>query len=178
MLVLQQLTQETAPSFDLIGTGCHIFSFQCCIHLLKMSLAAVAKQRPVHYGTVVSSVYCLDITLKCAVHPQDDIRTRGVRLVANKLYPLGEELMEWHTYARQSTRKCTQISREKRFHNLILNTTSTPREQFSFTSPQGIHGRCLLLVSLVIVSNKLQTFTSGWNLEAEKHHKPLVQPFI
>ncbi|XP_004299835.1 PREDICTED: symplekin-like [Fragaria vesca subsp. vesca] len=31
---------------------------------------------------------CLDITLKCAVHPQDDIRTRGVRLVANKLYQL------------------------------------------------------------------------------------------
>ncbi|KAL6145100.1 hypothetical protein ACLB2K_055788 [Fragaria x ananassa] len=135
MLVLQQLTQETAPLFDLIGTGCHIFSFQCCIHLLKMSLAAVAKQRPVHYGTVVSS---------CAVHPQDDIRTRGVRLVRGgkqtlssiqNLSPLGEELMEWHT-CRQSTRKCetgrnfgekyiylhstgTQISREKRFHNLV-----------------------------------------------------------
>ncbi|KAL6145101.1 hypothetical protein ACLB2K_055789 [Fragaria x ananassa] len=34
------------------------------------------------------------------------------------LSPLGEELMEWHT-CRQSTRKCTQISREKRFHNLV-----------------------------------------------------------
>ncbi|XP_050378801.1 uncharacterized protein LOC126796082 [Argentina anserina] len=31
---------------------------------------------------------CLDITLKCAIHPQDDIRTRAIRLVSNKLYQL------------------------------------------------------------------------------------------
>ncbi|KAM5575185.1 hypothetical protein ABKV19_014231 [Rosa sericea] len=31
---------------------------------------------------------CLDITLKCAVHSQDDIRTKAIRLVANKLYQL------------------------------------------------------------------------------------------
>ncbi|KAK3021466.1 hypothetical protein RJ639_047638, partial [Escallonia herrerae] len=29
---------------------------------------------------------CLDIALKCAVHPQDDIRAKAIRLVANKLY--------------------------------------------------------------------------------------------
>ncbi|XP_054788592.1 uncharacterized protein LOC129294336 isoform X2 [Prosopis cineraria] len=31
---------------------------------------------------------CLDIALKCAVHPQDEIRTKAIRLVANKLYQL------------------------------------------------------------------------------------------
>ncbi|XP_048439131.1 symplekin [Pyrus x bretschneideri] len=30
----------------------------------------------------------LDITLKCAVHPQDEIRAKSIRLVANKLYKL------------------------------------------------------------------------------------------
>ncbi|GAV57985.1 DUF3453 domain-containing protein/Symplekin_C domain-containing protein [Cephalotus follicularis] len=32
---------------------------------------------------------CLDIVLKCAVHSQDDIRGKAIRLVANKLYQLG-----------------------------------------------------------------------------------------
>ncbi|KAF9608576.1 hypothetical protein IFM89_010008 [Coptis chinensis] len=32
---------------------------------------------------------CLDIALRCAVHPQDDVRAKAIRLVANKLYPLG-----------------------------------------------------------------------------------------
>ncbi|PIA51845.1 hypothetical protein AQUCO_01000020v1 [Aquilegia coerulea] len=32
---------------------------------------------------------CLNIALRCAVHPQDDLRTKAIRLVANKLYPLG-----------------------------------------------------------------------------------------
>ncbi|CAL2235874.1 unnamed protein product [Prunus armeniaca] len=31
---------------------------------------------------------CLDITLKCAVHSQDEIRAKAIRLVANKLYQL------------------------------------------------------------------------------------------
>ncbi|KAJ4850650.1 hypothetical protein Tsubulata_037952 [Turnera subulata] len=31
---------------------------------------------------------CLDIALKCAVHSQDDIRGKAIRLVANKLYQL------------------------------------------------------------------------------------------
>ncbi|KAE8125934.1 hypothetical protein FH972_020695 [Carpinus fangiana] len=31
---------------------------------------------------------CLDIALKCAVHPQDETRARAIRLVANKLYQL------------------------------------------------------------------------------------------
>ncbi|KAK9930072.1 hypothetical protein M0R45_027129 [Rubus argutus] len=31
---------------------------------------------------------CLDITLKCTIHSQDDIRTKAIRLVANKLYQL------------------------------------------------------------------------------------------
>ncbi|CAN0921926.1 Sympk [Linum grandiflorum] len=31
---------------------------------------------------------CLDIALKCAVHSQDDVRTKAIRLVANKLYQL------------------------------------------------------------------------------------------
>ncbi|KAL6297217.1 hypothetical protein ACE6H2_005359 [Prunus campanulata] len=31
---------------------------------------------------------CLDITLKCAVHSQDEIRAKAIRLVANKLYLL------------------------------------------------------------------------------------------
>lgn len=31
---------------------------------------------------------CLDIALKCAVHSEDDIRAKAIRLVANKLYPL------------------------------------------------------------------------------------------
>ncbi|KAF2323897.1 hypothetical protein GH714_003802 [Hevea brasiliensis] len=31
---------------------------------------------------------CLDIALKCAVHSQDDIRAKAIRLVANKLYQL------------------------------------------------------------------------------------------
>ncbi|GFY96043.1 hypothetical protein Acr_11g0003490 [Actinidia rufa] len=31
---------------------------------------------------------CLDIALKCAVHSQDDIRAKAIRLVANKLYVL------------------------------------------------------------------------------------------
>ncbi|XP_038715711.1 uncharacterized protein LOC120009269 isoform X2 [Tripterygium wilfordii] len=31
---------------------------------------------------------CLSIALKCAVHTQDDIRAKAIRLVANKLYPL------------------------------------------------------------------------------------------
>uniref|UniRef100_A0A251IQD5 Symplekin n=1 Tax=Manihot esculenta TaxID=3983 RepID=A0A251IQD5_MANES len=32
---------------------------------------------------------CLDIALKCAVHSQDEIRAKAIRLVANKLYQLG-----------------------------------------------------------------------------------------
>ncbi|CAN1156792.1 Sympk [Linum perenne] len=32
---------------------------------------------------------CLDIALKCAVHSQDDVRAKAIRLVANKLYQLG-----------------------------------------------------------------------------------------
>eukprot|EP00257_Ricinus_communis_P017024 XP_015575361.1 uncharacterized protein LOC8288069 [Ricinus communis] len=31
---------------------------------------------------------CLDIALKCAVHSQDDIRAKAIRLVANKLYQI------------------------------------------------------------------------------------------
>ncbi|CAI0427217.1 unnamed protein product, partial [Linum tenue] len=31
---------------------------------------------------------CLDIALKCAVHSQDDVRAKAIRLVANKLYQL------------------------------------------------------------------------------------------
>ncbi|CAM8883398.1 unnamed protein product [Rhodiola kirilowii] len=31
---------------------------------------------------------CLNIALKCAVHVQDDVRAKAIRLVANKLYPL------------------------------------------------------------------------------------------
>ncbi|XP_011626437.1 uncharacterized protein LOC18442422 isoform X1 [Amborella trichopoda] len=31
---------------------------------------------------------CLDIALKCAVHSQDDVRAKAIRLVANKLYHL------------------------------------------------------------------------------------------
>ncbi|CAN4122441.1 unnamed protein product [Withania somnifera] len=33
---------------------------------------------------------CLDITLKCAIHPQDDVRAKAIRLVANKLYVVGD----------------------------------------------------------------------------------------
>ncbi|XP_060199139.1 uncharacterized protein LOC132627680 isoform X1 [Lycium barbarum] len=33
---------------------------------------------------------CLDIALKCAIHPQDDVRTKAIRLVANKLYAVGD----------------------------------------------------------------------------------------
>ncbi|KAL8159152.1 hypothetical protein V2J09_000689 [Rumex salicifolius] len=38
--------------------------------------------RPLHRKT------CLNIALKCAIHVQDDTRTKAIRLVANKLYPL------------------------------------------------------------------------------------------
>lgn len=31
---------------------------------------------------------CLEISLKCAVHELDEVRTKAIRLVANKLYPL------------------------------------------------------------------------------------------
>ncbi|XP_058080830.1 uncharacterized protein LOC131228998 isoform X2 [Magnolia sinica] len=31
---------------------------------------------------------CLNIALKCAVHSQDEVRSKAIRLVANKLYPL------------------------------------------------------------------------------------------
>ncbi|KAK9163503.1 hypothetical protein Syun_004405 [Stephania yunnanensis] len=31
---------------------------------------------------------CLEIALRCAVHVQDDVRAKAIRLVANKLYPL------------------------------------------------------------------------------------------
>ncbi|VFQ92229.1 unnamed protein product [Cuscuta campestris] len=31
---------------------------------------------------------CLDIALKCAVHPKEDVRAKAIRLVANKLYVL------------------------------------------------------------------------------------------
>ncbi|XP_055835748.1 uncharacterized protein LOC129904233 [Solanum dulcamara] len=33
---------------------------------------------------------CLDIALKCAIHPQDDVRAKAIRLVANKLYVVGD----------------------------------------------------------------------------------------
>ncbi|KAI5061409.1 hypothetical protein GOP47_0023914 [Adiantum capillus-veneris] len=33
-------------------------------------------------------VDCLEIALKCAVHELDEVRTKAIRLVANKLYPL------------------------------------------------------------------------------------------
>ncbi|CAN4092268.1 unnamed protein product [Withania somnifera] len=33
---------------------------------------------------------CLDIALKCAIHPQDDVRAKAIRLVANKLYMVGD----------------------------------------------------------------------------------------
>ncbi|KAL5721520.1 hypothetical protein ACHQM5_005157 [Ranunculus cassubicifolius] len=40
-------------------------------------------------GRPLSRKACLNIALRCAVHPQDDVRAKAVRLVANKLYPLG-----------------------------------------------------------------------------------------
>ncbi|KAK6938037.1 Symplekin C-terminal, partial [Dillenia turbinata] len=40
-------------------------------------------------GRPVSRQSCLNIVLKCAVHSQDDIRAKAIRLVTNKLYPLG-----------------------------------------------------------------------------------------
>ncbi|XP_040998005.1 symplekin-like [Juglans microcarpa x Juglans regia] len=39
-------------------------------------------------GRPVNRHSCLDIVLKCAVHSQDEIRARAIRLVANKLYQL------------------------------------------------------------------------------------------
>ncbi|KAK6940297.1 Symplekin C-terminal [Dillenia turbinata] len=39
-------------------------------------------------GRPVSRQTCLSIVLKCAVHSQDDIRTKAIRLVTNKLYLL------------------------------------------------------------------------------------------
>ncbi|GMH13657.1 hypothetical protein Nepgr_015498 [Nepenthes gracilis] len=40
-------------------------------------------------GRPVDREACLNIALKCAVHSQDDIRAKAIRLVANKLYLLG-----------------------------------------------------------------------------------------
>ncbi|GFS44111.1 hypothetical protein Acr_00g0088530 [Actinidia rufa] len=39
-------------------------------------------------GRPLNRKACLDIALKCAVHSQDDIRAKAIRLVANKLYVL------------------------------------------------------------------------------------------
>ncbi|KAM4087276.1 hypothetical protein ACJW30_10G166100 [Castanea mollissima] len=39
-------------------------------------------------GRPLNRQSCLDIALKCAVHSQDEIRARAIRLVANKLYQL------------------------------------------------------------------------------------------
>ncbi|KAJ9674105.1 hypothetical protein PVL29_023574 [Vitis rotundifolia] len=39
-------------------------------------------------GRPLNRQACLNIALKCAVHSQDDIRTKAIRLVANKLYLL------------------------------------------------------------------------------------------
>ncbi|XP_020105683.1 uncharacterized protein LOC109722179 isoform X2 [Ananas comosus] len=39
-------------------------------------------------GRPLSRQACLNIALKCAVHSQDEVRTKSIRLVANKLYPL------------------------------------------------------------------------------------------
>uniref|UniRef100_A0A5B6YLP6 Symplekin n=1 Tax=Davidia involucrata TaxID=16924 RepID=A0A5B6YLP6_DAVIN len=39
-------------------------------------------------GRPLNRQACLDIALKCAVHLQDDIRAKAIRLVANKLYVL------------------------------------------------------------------------------------------
>ncbi|XP_027148564.1 symplekin isoform X1 [Coffea eugenioides] len=40
-------------------------------------------------GRPLNRQACLDIALKCAVHPQDHIRAKAIRLVAKKLYVLG-----------------------------------------------------------------------------------------
>ncbi|KAL3505002.1 hypothetical protein ACH5RR_034843 [Cinchona calisaya] len=39
-------------------------------------------------GRPLNRQACLDIALKCAVHPEDDIRAKAIRLVARKLYVL------------------------------------------------------------------------------------------
>ncbi|XP_052203340.1 uncharacterized protein LOC127808772 isoform X2 [Diospyros lotus] len=39
-------------------------------------------------GRPLNRQACLDIALKCAIHPHDDIRSKAIRLVANKLYVL------------------------------------------------------------------------------------------
>ncbi|OVA07329.1 HEAT [Macleaya cordata] len=39
-------------------------------------------------GRPLNRKACLDIAFKCAVHAQDDVRAKAIRLVANKLYPL------------------------------------------------------------------------------------------
>ncbi|XP_017699952.2 uncharacterized protein LOC103713953 isoform X3 [Phoenix dactylifera] len=39
-------------------------------------------------GRPPSRQACLDIALKCAVHSQDEVRAKAIRLVSNKLYPL------------------------------------------------------------------------------------------
>ncbi|KAF7817075.1 Symplekin isoform A [Senna tora] len=44
---------------------------------------------------------CLDIALKCAVHPQDEIRAKAIRLVANKLYQLSYISEDVEQFAKQ-----------------------------------------------------------------------------
>ncbi|KAK4274216.1 hypothetical protein QN277_017476 [Acacia crassicarpa] len=44
---------------------------------------------------------CLDIALKCAVHPQDEIRAKAIRLVANKLYQLSYVSEDVEQFAKQ-----------------------------------------------------------------------------
>ncbi|KAI3460094.1 hypothetical protein Pfo_016757 [Paulownia fortunei] len=39
-------------------------------------------------GRPLSRQACLDIALKCTIHPEDDVRAKAIRLVSNKLYAI------------------------------------------------------------------------------------------
>ncbi|KAJ8772263.1 hypothetical protein K2173_027440 [Erythroxylum novogranatense] len=59
----------------------------CCSDVVDSSGKEV-RDGGFDFGTSNHRQACLDIALKCAVHSQDDIRAKAVRLVANKLYQL------------------------------------------------------------------------------------------
>ncbi|WMV27203.1 hypothetical protein MTR67_020588 [Solanum verrucosum] len=43
---------------------------------------------------------CMDIALKCAIHPQDEVRAKAIRLVSNKLYVVGDISDNIEQYAK------------------------------------------------------------------------------
>ncbi|KAJ3670682.1 hypothetical protein LUZ60_008108 [Juncus effusus] len=96
-------------------------------------------------GRPAARLACLDIALKCAVHLQDEVRSKAIRLVANKLYLLSYASEKIEEFAKD---KFFSIVREQ-----TLETESRQESQeTSVTSSQNSEQRPSLSQSQTQIS--------------------------